>query len=84
MYRKELSQALRNALNLSIISVVLAGCLEQGESDAGFVNNSAPTGDNTPTGNNAPTISGNPMTAIDIGSAYSFTPTASDPRWRLS
>jgi len=79
VYRKELSQALRNALNLSIISVVLAGCLEQGESDAGFVNNSAPTGDNAPTGNNAPTISGNPMTAIDIGSAYSFTPTASDP-----
>ena len=79
MYRKELSQAFRNALNLSIISVVLAGCLEQGESNAGFVNNSAPTGDSAPTGNNAPTISGNPMTAIDIGSAYSFTPTASDP-----
>jgi len=73
VYRKKLSQALRNALNLSIISVVLAGCLEQGESDAGFVDKA------TPTGNNAPTISGNPMTAIDIGSVYSFTPTASDP-----
>ena len=79
MYRKELSQALRNALNLSIISVVLTVCLEQGESEAGFVNKTAPTGDSVPTGNNAPTISGNPMTAIDIGSAYSFTPTASDP-----
>jgi len=79
VYRKELSQTLRNALNLSIISVVLAGCLDQGESDAGFVNKTGPTDDNAPTGNNAPTISGNPMTAIDIGSTYSFTPTASDP-----
>jgi hypothetical protein len=79
VYRKELSQAFRNALNLSIISVVLAGCLDQGESNAGFVDLTAPTGDNAPIGNNAPTISGNPMTAIDIGSAYSFTPTASDP-----
>ena len=79
MYRKELSQALRNTLNLSIISVVLTGCLEQGESEAGFVNKTAPTGDSVPTGNNAPTISGNPITAIDIGSAFSFTPTASDP-----
>jgi hypothetical protein len=73
VYRKELSKTLRNALNLSIISVVLAGCLEQGDSEAGFVKKEAPTG------NNAPTISGNPMTAIDIGSTYSFTPTASDP-----
>jgi hypothetical protein len=79
VYRKELSQALRNALTLSIISVVLAGCLDQGQSEAGFVKKDAPTGDNAPTGNNPPTISGNPMTAIDIGSAYSFTPTASDP-----
>ncbi len=73
MYRKELSQALRNALNLSIISVVLVGCLDQDGSGSGFVDQAAPTG------NNAPTISGNPMTAIDIGSAYAFTPTASDP-----
>jgi len=79
VYRKELSQKLRNALNLSIISVVLAGCLDQGESDAGFVNKTGPTDDNAPAGNNAPTISGDPMTAIDIGSTYSFTPTASDP-----
>ena len=73
MYRKELSQSLRNAVSLSIISIVLAGCLDQGESEAGFVDKAAPTG------NNAPTISGNPMTAIDIGSTYSFTPSASDP-----
>lgn len=73
MYRKELYQALRNAVNLSIISFVLTGCLDQGEdSVSGFVDRPAPTG------NNAPTISGNPMTAVDIGSMYSFTPTASD------
>ena len=76
MYRKELSQALRNALNLSIISFVLVGCLDQGGS--GFADGAAATGNNGPTGNNAPTISGNPVTAIDIGSAYVFTPTASD------
>ncbi len=76
MYRKELFQTLRNALNLSVISFVLVGCLEQSGSDAGFVAKAAPAG---PAGNNAPTISGNPMTAIDIGSEYAFTPTASDP-----
>jgi hypothetical protein len=81
VYRKELSQALRNALNLSIISVVLAGCLDQvgSGSGSGFADQAAPTGNNALTpGNNAPTISGNPMTAIDVGSAYAFTPTASD------
>jgi len=80
MYRKELSQALRNVLNLTIISViavVLGGCLDQGGSGSGFVDQTAPAGV-APIGNNAPTISGNPMTAIDIGSAYAFTPVASD------
>ena len=73
MYRKELSQALRNALKLTIISIVLTGCLEQSGSQSGFAERAAPTG------NNAPTISGDPVTAIDHGSAYSFTPIASDP-----
>lgn len=80
MYRKELSQALRNALNLtaiSVISVVLVGCLDQGGSGSGFIDQSAPAGA-APIGNNAPTISGNPMTAIEVGSAYAFTPIASD------
>lgn len=75
MYRKEISQTLRNALNLSIISVVLAGCLDQSGSESGFVERAAPTGDT----NNAPTISGNPPTAVEFGNEYSFTPRASDP-----
>lgn len=29
--------------------------------------------------NGAPTISGTPATSVDVGAAYSFTPTASDP-----
>ena len=78
MYRKELSKAFRNALNLSIISVVLVGCLDQAGSESGFVERAAPTGTGG-TGNNAPTISGNPPTAIDSGNAYSFTPVAVDP-----
>ena len=90
MYRKELSQALRNALTLSIISVisvVLVGCLDQGGSGSEFADQAAPNGAApngatpngvAPTGNNAPMISGNQTTAIDIGSAYAFTPTASD------
>ncbi len=31
------------------------------------------------TGNAAPNISGTPATTVEVGSAYSFTPTASDP-----
>ncbi|MBV6422382.1 MAG: hypothetical protein NAOJABEB_00161 [Steroidobacteraceae bacterium] len=33
----------------------------------------------TATANRAPTISGTPSTSVNAGSAYSFTPTASDP-----
>jgi len=33
----------------------------------------------TTSGNGPPTISGNPATSVNAGSAYSFTPTASDP-----
>ena len=37
-------------------------------------------GDNAPTPTNtAPTISGSPTTSMNVGEAYSFTPTASDP-----
>lgn len=32
-----------------------------------------------PPTNNPPTISGSPATSVNVGSAYSFTPTASDP-----
>ena len=84
MYRKELWQALRNAVTLTIISVALVGCLDQIGSGAGLTDPAAqsdPTATiapTAPTGNSAPTISGRPMTAIDIGSAYAFTPVAWD------
>jgi hypothetical protein len=77
VYRKELSQALRNALKLSVIAVVLVGCLEEKGSGSGFADQAEPSGV-APTGNNAPTISGYPITAIDIGSSYLFMPIASD------
>jgi hypothetical protein len=32
-----------------------------------------------PSGDGPPTISGNPATSVNVGSAYDFTPTASDP-----
>ena len=79
MYRKELSLAFRNALTLSIISVALVGCLDQVGSGAGLIDTSASNDPVAPVGNSAPTIAGLPMTAIDIGSAYAFTPIASDP-----
>jgi hypothetical protein len=83
VYRKELSKTLRNALNLAIISVALVGCLEQKGSDSAFVNQADPTGaapsGGAPTGNSSPTISGVPITAVEFGNAYSFTPNASDP-----
>jgi len=88
VYRKELSQTLRNALNVAIISVALVGCLEQKGSGANsaFANQAAPNGTSTgapnaapPTGNSAPTITGSPTTAIDFGSPYLFRPVASDP-----
>ena len=78
MYRKELFRAGRNALNLAIISVALVGCLDQVGSGSEFANQPGATGQAIPTGNNAPTISGSPTTAIDIGTAYAFTPIASD------
>lgn len=74
MYRKELFKARRNALTLSLISIALVACLEQGGSGEGFVAASDPE----PTGNAAPAISGNPTRAINIGDMYSFTPSASD------
>jgi hypothetical protein len=33
----------------------------------------------SPPGNSPPTISGNPVTSVTVGQAYSFIPTASDP-----
>jgi hypothetical protein len=75
VYRKELCTARRNALTLTLISITLGACLEQEDSGEGFIEQPDPA----PPGNSAPSISGSPMRAINIGSTYSFTPTASDP-----
>ncbi|MGI9220569.1 MAG: putative Ig domain-containing protein [Woeseiaceae bacterium] len=80
MYRKELFQTLRNVLNISIISVLLVGCLSK-SSGSNFVDQ--PTTQSAqpsaPTGNRTPTISGIPSTAINFDNAYMFMPTAIDP-----
>ena len=58
---------------LALAALLLSGCLS--ESSDGEAASADPTP--TPT-NSAPRISGNPPTAVNIGDAYSFTPTASD------
>jgi hypothetical protein len=63
---------LRTLLTLACSVFVLTGCLE-GESNTDGDDPPPP-----PSGNTAPVISGNPATAINIGSSYSFVPTASD------
>ena len=56
------------------LATMLSGCLskEDSNTDDGASNT-------TPLLNNPPVISGSPATAVTIGEAYSFTPTASDP-----
>jgi len=62
---------------------LLAGC--SGGGDSGFADDTSATVPPPPppptggSGNGAPTISGNPPSAVIVGSDYSFTPTASDP-----
>lgn len=58
---------------LALSTLLIGGCLSK-EEPAGNVN----TPDPGP-GNQAPTISGSPRTAVTMGNAYSFTPSASDP-----
>ena len=74
MRRKELSRAYRNALHLSVVSFVLAGCFETQNSGSGFVDQA----DQVAVGNRAPTISGTPQTSIKVDSSYLFKPSASD------
>jgi len=53
-------------------TATLSGCLSEGSTDGAI----APVPPGT---NGAPTISGNPATAVRMGEAYAFTPSASDP-----
>ena len=52
---------------------ILTSCLTKEDSEMGF------SGGGQQTQNSPPTISGNPQSAVMMGSSYSFTPTASDP-----
>lgn len=56
-------------------TLFLAGCLSKGGSSDSSSSPGGPTGAT----NQAPTISGNPPSAVLVGEAYSFTPSASDP-----
>ena len=68
-------RTIRNTTFLALAALLLSGCLS-GSSDDG-ASSAAPTPTPTPT-NSAPSISGNPAAAVNVGDAYSFTPTASD------
>ena len=70
-------RTIRNTTFLALAALLLSGCLS-GSSDDG-ASSAAPTPTPTPTPtNSAPRISGNPASAVNVGDAYSFTPTASD------
>lgn len=73
---------------LGAVSLILAGC-GGGSGDAAVsasatssgqtTGSSAPSGGTSQATSTPPTISGTPATSATAGSAYSFTPTASDP-----
>jgi hypothetical protein len=73
MHNKDVSQSISHTLMLTLMMLVLSGCLSEEESETAF---SGSTG-STPV-NGVPVISGNPAGAVKIGEAYSFTPNASD------
>jgi hypothetical protein len=73
MHNKDVSQSISHTLMLTLMMLVLSGCLSEEESETAF---SGSTG-STPV-DGAPVISGNPAGAVKIGEAYSFTPNASD------
>jgi hypothetical protein len=79
-------RALQLLCGLSAIALMLAGCGGGGgdAATAAATSNPAPAqGSSSPGSSQAsaapPTISGTPSTSVTAGSAYSFTPTASDP-----
>jgi hypothetical protein len=58
---------------VALLATVMLSACQPGEStDSGFI-------DPPPSGNTPPTISGSPPSAVTIGNAYSFAPTATDP-----
>lgn len=71
-----------SVLTLVAFTAALAGCGGDDEAAAPAAANPPPPTNNPPPpsggGNQAPTISGAPLTSVMVGSAYSFTPNASD------
>lgn len=58
---------MRKALSLIAVLLTLTGCSDFSQSTSGSTNSSA-----------SPTISGQPVTALNAGTSYTFLPTASD------
>lgn len=63
----------------NIIITVTNGTASASLASFNIVVASAPSGGGTPPPPSPPTITGSPATSVTAGSAYSFTPTASDP-----
>jgi hypothetical protein len=71
---QDTTSKVRGVMVTILLAAMLAGCLSSETS------NTSGTSDDNPQGENAaPTISGFPATAIVVGQAYSFTPSATDP-----
>ena len=72
-----MNQSRMSGLKITAVAFVLAvasGCGGGGDSGGTTQN-----GGGGPTGNAAPTISGQPKGSVQVGQAYSFQPSASDP-----
>jgi hypothetical protein len=60
------------------LAVLVTACGGGGDSGTAPQTSPPPTGGGNPPANHAPTISGQPATALHVGEAYSFMPTAAD------
>jgi len=67
---------MRNALSSIVVLFILTGCSGFSQSTSGSTNPSA-TGNPSAAASAAPKISGQPVTALNAGTAYMFLPTAS-------
>ncbi len=73
---------MRNAASLVAALLILTGCSNSDQSATGNTNGSAAPSSASPSSASrssaSPTISGQPITALNAGTAYMFLPTASD------
>ncbi len=65
----------RNLVTACVVAALCSACFKEERADDGTSGN----GGGAPSTNQAPTISGSPPTALVVGQAYDFRPTASDP-----